>query len=51
MQGMCKKIALKVGKDKVEHEPDKESVILALKYLDKPFLMIYGIPASQNQII
>lgn len=34
----AKKIALKVGKDKVEHEPDKESVILALKYLDKPFL-------------
>ncbi|WP_418755021.1 hypothetical protein, partial [Eubacterium ventriosum] len=34
----AKKIALKVGKDKVEHEPDKESVILALKYLNKPFL-------------
>lgn len=38
MQGLCKKIALKIGKDKVEHEPDKDSVILALKYLDKPFL-------------
>ena len=34
----AKKIALKIGKDKVEHEPDKDSVILALKYLDKPFL-------------
>ncbi len=34
----AKKIALKIGKDKAEHEPDKDSVILALKYLDKPFL-------------
>ena len=34
----AKKIALKIGKDTVEHEPDKDSVILALKYLDKPFL-------------
>lgn len=34
----AKKIALKIGKDKVEHEPDKDSVILTLKYLDKPFL-------------
>ena len=34
----AKKIALKIGKDKVEREPDKDSVILALKYLDKPFL-------------
>lgn len=34
----AKKIALKIGKDKVEHDPDKESVILALKYLNKPFL-------------
>lgn len=34
----AKKIALKMGKDKVEHDPDKESVILALKYLNKPFL-------------
>ena len=34
----AKKIALKIGKDKVEHEPDKDSVILALKYLAKPFL-------------
>lgn len=34
----AKKIALKIGKDKVEHEPDKDSVILVLKYLDKPFL-------------
>lgn len=34
----AKKLALKIGKDKTEHEPDKESVILALKYLNKPFL-------------
>lgn len=34
----AKKIALKIGKDKVEHDPDKKSVMLALKYLNKPFL-------------
>lgn len=34
----AKKLALKIGKDKVEHEPDKESVQLALRYLNKPFL-------------
>lgn len=34
----AKKLALKIGKDKVEHEPDKESVMLALRYLNKPFL-------------
>ncbi len=34
----AKKIALKIGKDRVEHEPDKESVMLALRYLNKPFL-------------
>ena len=34
----AKKIALKIGKDKVEHEPDKESVQLALRYLNKPFI-------------
>lgn len=33
-----KKLALKVGKDGVEHEPDKTSVQLALRYLNKPFL-------------
>lgn len=33
-----RKLALKVGKDKIEHEPDKESVQLALRYLNKPFL-------------
>lgn len=34
----AKKIALKIGKDKIEHEPDKESVIEAMRYLNKPFL-------------
>ena len=34
----AKKLALKIGKDKVEHEPDRESVQLALRYLNKPFL-------------
>lgn len=34
----AKKLALKIGKDKVEHEPDKESVMLTLRYLNKPFL-------------
>lgn len=34
----ARKIALKIGKDKVEHTPDKESVRLALRYLNKPFL-------------
>ena len=34
----AKKLALSIGKDKVEHEPTKESVRLALRYLNKPFL-------------
>lgn len=34
----AKKLALKVGKDGVEHEPDKTSVQFALRYLNKPFL-------------
>lgn len=34
----AKKLALKIGKDKIEHDPDKESVQLALRYLNKPFL-------------
>mgnify|MGYP004652769547 FL=1 len=33
----ARKIALKIGKDKVEHAPDKESVIEAMRYLNKPF--------------
>ena len=33
----ARKIALKIGKDKVEHEPDKTSVIEAMRYLNKPF--------------
>ena len=34
----ARKIALKIRKDKVEHQPDKASVQLALRYLNKPFL-------------
>ena len=34
----AKKLALSIGKDKVEHEPTKETVRLALRYLNKPFL-------------
>nr|DAO17424.1 MAG TPA: hypothetical protein [Caudoviricetes sp.] len=34
----ARKIALKVDSKNVEHEPDKESVKLALKYLNKPYL-------------
>lgn len=34
----AKKIALRVDINGEEHEPTKESVILALKYLNKPFL-------------
>lgn len=33
----ARKIALKIGKDKIEHTPDKESVIEAMRYLNKPF--------------
>lgn len=33
----ARKIALKIGKDKVEHDPDKTSVIEAMRYLNKPF--------------
>jgi hypothetical protein len=34
----ARKIALRTDKNGVEHEPTKESVILALRYLNKPFL-------------
>lgn len=34
----ARKIALRIGKDKVEHEPDKNSVIETMRYLNKPFL-------------
>lgn len=34
----ARKIALRVGKDGKEQEPTKESIITALKYLNKPFL-------------
>ena len=34
----ARKIALKIDKKGIEHEPDKDSVRLALRYLNKPFL-------------
>lgn len=34
----ARKLALKIGKDKIEHEPDRESIQLSLRYLNKPFL-------------
>lgn len=34
----ARKIALRVDKNGEEHEPTKESVMLALRYLNKPFL-------------
>ena len=34
----ARKIALKVDKNNAEHEPDKNSIMLALRYLNKPFL-------------
>lgn len=33
----ARKIALKIGKDKIEHDPDEDSVIEAMRYLNKPF--------------
>lgn len=36
----ARKIALRVDKNGEEHAPTKESVILALKYLNKPFLNV-----------
>lgn len=34
----ARKIALKIGSDNIEYNSDKESAIMALRYLDKPFL-------------
>lgn len=34
----AKKIALRIGKDKVEHEPSRDTVIETMRYLNKPFL-------------
>lgn len=47
----AKKLALSIGKDKIEHEPTKDSVKLALRYLNKPFLNIVwdaSIAESEN---
>lgn len=49
----ARKIALRVDKNGEEHEPTKESLILALRYLDKPFLeSVYNssIQESENLI-
>ena len=49
----ARKIALRVDKQGHEHEPTKESVILALKYLQKPFidtLWNSSIAESENEI-
>ena len=49
----ARKIALRVDKNGEEHEPTKESVILALKYLNKPFKNIVwdaSIQESENLI-
>lgn len=49
----ARKIALRVDKQGHEHEPTKESVILALKYLQKPFidtLWNASIAESENEI-
>ena len=48
----AKKIALRTDKNGDEHEPTKESIILALRYLNKPFLnSLYdsSIQESQNE--
>lgn len=49
----ARKIALRVDKQGHEHEPTKESVILALKYLQKPFidtLWNASIAESENEV-
>lgn len=49
----ARKIALRVDKNGEEHEPTKESVITALKYLQKPFLNTVwnsSIQESENEI-
>lgn len=49
----ARKIALRVDRNGVEHAPTKESVITALKYLNKPFLNILwnaSIQESENEI-
>lgn len=49
----ARKLALRVDKQGHEHEPTKESVILALKYLQKPFIDTIwnaSIAESENEI-
>lgn len=47
----ARKIALRIDEDGYEHEPTRESVALALRYLDKPFLenvWISSVNESEN---
>ena len=49
----ARKIALRVDRNGEEHEPTKESVITALKYLQKPFLNTVwnsSIQESENEV-
>ena len=49
----ARKIALRVDKNGEEHSPTRESIIMALKYLDKPFLeVVYNASINEcnNQI-
>ena len=49
----CRKLALRIDKNGEEHEPTKDSLILSLKYLNKPFLdTVYNasIQESENLI-
>ena len=49
----CRKLALRIDKNGEEHEPTKDSLILSLKYINKPFLdKVYNasIQESENLI-
>ena len=49
----CRKLSLRIDKNGEEHEPTKDSLILSLKYLNKPFLdTVYNasIQESENLI-
>ena len=44
-------IALRKDADGNYHKPTKESVMQALEYIDKPFLIISGMPAILNLMV
>ncbi|MFR3658976.1 MAG: hypothetical protein ACLTWK_11995 [Eisenbergiella sp.] len=46
----AQKIALRIGDDGVKHSPTKESVMLALKYLQKPFVNSLWESSTQEAI-